>query len=331
MAIQKTRTDIVNFALDLLGVKAANEDAQDADMALGTKGLDDLVKSYQATGSHLWNRRTGYLFLYPAQYEYTIGPQTQQLSTGGDVDQNTLDHATEEYTESAMVNAVLVDTATLELPGTLNVTCDEDSVIFVGDFFGVMTSTGWWWSKVKVITPPDILLEDDFPEGLAAATDVVWYTTDMGKALRIPDMRREQGTGVNLTEIPMGQLARSEYLELPNKRSSGTPVQYYFNPQINTGEMFLWPVPSISDRRANFTFYKPIAVFDNSASAADFPDEWIAALKYNLAVYLAPAFGGRPIAPETMMMAEKLYQTAYTWDQGDSATYFTYGDGRGGQ
>jgi hypothetical protein len=330
MAIQKTRTDIVNFALTILGVKAANEETQDADMALATEGLDDLVKSYQATGSHLWSRRSGTLFLTPAQRKYTIGPQTQLLSTGGAVNQNTLDHATEEYTESTIVNAVLTGVSTVELPGTLNVTCDEDSVIKVGDFFGAMTSTGWWWTKIKTIEPPNVMFENPILEDLAAATDVVWYTLDIGKALRIPEARRVQGTGVNENEVPMNQLARSDYMDLPNKRSAGTPVQYYYNPQISTGELFLWPVSGILDRLVNFTFYRPISVFDNSASAADFPDEWIAALKYNLAIHMAPAYGGRQISPDTTMRAKELYNTAYVWDQGDAATNFTYGDGRGG-
>lgn len=329
MAIEKTRNDIVNFALTLLGVKAADEDAQDSDVALAAEGLDDLVKSYQATGAHLWNRRSATLFLTPGQIKYILGPQSQTLSTGGSVNQNNVDHATEVFTASNIVNAVLEGTSTFELPVNVSVTCEEDSDILLDDFIAFKTSTGWFWSKVKAIDPPNILIEDDFPEDLAADTIVNWYTENLYKPLRVPDARRQQGFSPNASEIEMVQMGRIDYLNLPNKETSGTPVQFYYNPLIDTGEIFVWPAPSSNDDYINFTAYRPIDVFDTSESAADFPDEWVAALKYKLALYLAPAFGGRVLPQALVEQGEELYQRAYLWDQGDAATYFTYGPGRG--
>ncbi len=329
MAVEKTRNEIINFALDLLGVKAANEEAADPDVALAAQGLDDLVKSYQADGAHLWSRRSATLFMKPAQIKYTIGPQAQEFSTGSAVPQNNLDHAAEEYTASTVLNAVLKDANIFQLPVNLKITCDVDSDILVGDKIAFIISTGLWWSKVKAIDPPNIMLDDNFTENIAADTIVNWYTTDLPKALRVPDARRQQGFAPTSNEIEMIQMGRIDYLNLPNKHTSGTPVQFYYNPQIDTGEMFLWNAPVVGNNYINMTVYLPLDVFNDAESAADFPNEWVGALKYKLALYLAPAFGGLELPPSLVPVGEELYQRALAWDQGDEPVFFQYGPGIG--
>lgn len=330
MAIEKSRADIINFALTLLGVKAADEEAQDSDVALAAEGLNDLVKVYQSSGAHLWARRDFTLFLSPAQIKYTIGPQDLTLSSGVTADPDTLDHSSETYTASTLVNAVTAGTSTIELDTNVSVTCDADSDILVGDYIALLTtSDGWWWSTVKSIDPPNVLLSTSIPEDLDAGTVANWYTEMLGKALRIPDARRQQGFPPTASEIEMVQLGRISYLNLPNKESSGTPVQFYYNPLIDVGEMFVWPAPTSNDQYLNGTYYRPISVFDNTASAADFPDEWVAALKYNLAVHMSSAYGGRPMPENLLMRATELYEMAKNWDQGDAPAYFEYAHGQG--
>ena len=331
MSIQKTRNDIVNFSLTLIGVKAANEDAQDADLALAAEGLDDMVKMWQADGAHLWSRRSFTQFLKPAQIEYQIGDQALELSSGLPVDPDKLDHATETYENSTLAAEALTGAFTVVLDSSVAVTCDEDSPIQVNDYIVFQTaSDGWWWSQVKQLTPPStVMLTTAIPSDLAEGTVTNWYTEMLGKALRVPDMRRQQGFPPTSSEIQMEQMGRIDYLNLPNKLSSGTPVQFYYNPQINSGQLFVWPAPTTNDLYLNGTYYRPLDVFDDADSAADFPNEWLAALKYNLAVHLSPAFGGREPAQTTVALAVSYLTQAKAWDQGDSPTYFEYAKGRG--
>lgn len=330
MAIDKTRADIINDALTYLGVKAADEEAQDSDVAFAASSLNDLVKVYQADGAHLWNRRDFTLFLKPAQIKYTLGTQDLILSSGLDVDPDDLDHSTDVFTASALESATLIDTATIELPVSVTVTCDDDSDILVDDYIALQISTGWFWSQVKALTPPStVLLTTEIPEALDAGTVVNWYTEMLTKPLRVPDARRQQGFAPNSSEIAMVQLGRISYLNLPNKNTSGTPVQFYYNPLIDNGELFIWPAPTNTDLYINGTYYRPIDVFDTSATAADFPDEWIAALKYNLAIHISSAYGGRALPPNLLERAGELLDKARRWDQGDAPTYFEYARGQG--
>ena len=45
-------------------------------------------------------------------------------------------------------------------------------------------------------------------------------------------------------EVPMISLTRTDWMAIPNKTSTGTPVQYYYDPQTVTGVLYVWPTPS---------------------------------------------------------------------------------------
>ena len=96
------------------------------------------------------------------------------------------------------------------------------------------------------------------------------------------------------TEIPMTRLSYDEYNNLPNKTNTGTPVQFYFEPQRTGSQLTVWPAPD-----ANFaagytievTYQQPIQSMPAGTDEVDFPNEWYRALILNLAVDLAPKFG----------------------------------------
>jgi hypothetical protein len=291
MAIKNTRNDIITSALELIGAKAADEPASAADIQTGAAFLDRLVKSWQATGAHLWSRNSATLFVQPAQIEYQIGSTTA-------------DHATEEYTATTLsVAAVATDTV---------ITLTSTTGLLVADVIGIKLDTGvLHWTTIASLAPTTIT--DQMPSGAAIGNTVYFYTTDLGKALRIPDARRKQSG----QEIGMIQLGRIDYLNLPNKETSGTPTNFYYDPKKSFGNLFLWPAPTSADTTIQFTYYRPLDVFDTSASSPDFPDEWVEAMVYNLAFRLAPIFG-QPIPPGVPELAGVLYANAYEWDQDDA-------------
>ena len=92
--------------------------------------------------------------------------------------------------------------------------------------------------------------------------------------------------------------------------------------------LIAWPAPTSVDTLIRGTYYRPLDVFDDAADSPDFPDEWIEALKYHLAVRMAPRFG-QPVPTEVAVLAIRLYEDALEWDQGDASIFFQYGFGRG--
>jgi len=89
-------------------------------------------------------------------------------------------------------------------------------------------------------------------------------------------------------------LTRQEYNMLGNKSVSGNPIQLYYQPQRNYGDMFVFPTPTTVEAAANrivIHYQRPFEDFDSGTDEPDFPQEWFDALAYGLACRLAPTYG----------------------------------------
>lgn len=118
-------------------------------------------------------------------------------------------------------------------------------------------------------------------------------TINTAKPLRIIQAYFHNGT--SNVDIPMIGLTRTQYNMLGNKTTEGYPVQYYYDPQISYGDLFLFPVPdanaSAVGNYVRLVYQRPFEDFDASTDEPDFPQEWFEALKFNLALRLAPEYG----------------------------------------
>lgn len=95
-------------------------------------------------------------------------------------------------------------------------------------------------------------------------------------------------------DIPMGEngkpCARSDYTALPNKDASGVPLMAYYDPQISTGAVYLWPVPDSNSIQVRFTCDRPIQDMISDTDTFDVPQEQIRRIKYALALEIAPEY-----------------------------------------
>lgn len=72
-----TRNDIIQEALELIGVVAAEESPAAADVATADRSLNMMIKGWQAKGINLWRQTEGSLSATAATASFTMG-------TGGD-------------------------------------------------------------------------------------------------------------------------------------------------------------------------------------------------------------------------------------------------------
>lgn len=108
------------------------------------------------------------------------------------------------------------------------------------------------------------------------------------RPLRILDMQFSQTSG----DIPMNEMSRQEYYELSLKSSAGTPTNFYYDPQLTTGTLFVWPALASSESGSfKFTYARSIEDFDTSTDDPDFPQEWLLALSFGLAEILGQHYG----------------------------------------
>ena len=124
------------------------------------------------------------------------------------------------------------------------------------------------------------------------------YTIGTGQTINIPKpLKITQAilhdTSSNV-DIPMRIITRDEYLRLGNKTIQGQPIQIYYDPKRDTGELYVFPPAdstAVSYKQIRFTYQKPFEDFDVSIDTPDFPQEWYEALKYGLATRLAGEYG----------------------------------------
>lgn len=301
MALKRDRNNIIESALRKIGALAADEPPTAADILDGAEALDDMVKNWQASGAHLWTENDAVLFVQPGQAKYQLGGTTT-------------DHATESFTDTTLS----ADAATSDTVITLTSTAG----LLVADKIGIKLDSGdLHWTTIASLGPTTIT--DAMPSAATSGNVVYYYTTDIDKPLRVPDARRRR-SGQDIEMIKMGRI---DYLNLPNKFEQGTPVQFYFQPKKSFSFMYLWPTAASVETVIPFTYYRPIAVFDTSATDADFPDEWIEVLKFNLALRLAPEYGVN-VPQEVAILAATLKADTGEWDQDAADVDFQFSFGR---
>lgn len=118
------------------------------------------------------------------------------------------------------------------------------------------------------------------------------YTLSTPKPLKI--YQAWNHNTISNVDIPMRLITKEEYNRLGNKTSSGTPIQFYYNPQRDSGVLSIFPVPTateVAQQEIELVYQAPFEDFDTSINTPDFPQEWYDAVTYGLATRLAPEYG----------------------------------------
>lgn len=140
-------------------------------------------------------------------------------------------------------------------------------------------------------------------------TTAASYTMSPVRPIRLLGVRYNNGS----TEIPMTEMTRQEYDDLPVKTTTGTPTQFYYDKQRESALIYIWPVLSAASGQTLEVTYE--AEFEDITDEDDvlpLPGEYWDAVVYNLADRLADDFGVD--APKVMMRAEKLLNEALAAD-----------------
>lgn len=124
------------------------------------------------------------------------------------------------------------------------------------------------------------------------------YVMGVGQAVNTPyptyiyDIQVQMAPNFD-TEILLNQQAIYDFNMLPPD-STGTPVNYNYQPQVNLGTLRIWPTPDSSvpaGTRLRVTYQRPIETFVSAADTPDFPQEWGNALTFTLALVWADTYG----------------------------------------
>jgi hypothetical protein len=80
-------------------------------------------------------------------------------------------------------------------------------------------------------------------------------------------------------DVPLQELSRQEYFDLPNKTASPSiPVSWFFDPQRGAGVLYVWPAPdttAASEYTLETTYLRRIDDMLASNDDLDMPQEWL--------------------------------------------------------
>lgn len=139
--------------------------------------------------------------------------------------------------------------------------------------------------------------------------------------------------GPGYYERPLGDYSYLDYMNLPNKYTSGQsgPSGWMFDRQTDASYLYLFPAPALGGQ-LNATVGRIAADIDSLASNVDLPQEWLECFVYNLADRLmdddanADNQSGSQTYQRITARAQHLYKTVLDFDRPDSVTLKPFGN-----
>lgn len=143
------------------------------------------------------------------------------------------------------------------------------------------------------------------------------------RPLRVTDGRIVYPSGV---EVPLTQISKQEYNALSNKGSTGVPNSFYYDPQLNLGNLYVW-CPATADlltSTVKLTVQRPLMDMTSPTDDFDFPVEALSALKFGLASELVmeydiPTAKAQIIIAKAESLKDKLFDSSVE----EASTFFS--------
>lgn len=158
---------------------------------------------------------------------------------------------------------------------------------------------------------------------LALVGNQAAYALTDPRPLRVTSVRRVQ----NGIQVPMTQFSKQEYFDQPTQTTSPSiPVNFYFDPQVNEGTLYLWPCPSIS-AAAQFslalTYVRQMEIMTDTNNTIDMPQQWIEPVTWNLAKRLMPQYpvNDPGLATLVLSQAKETLDHLLMWDNEPASIY----------
>ena len=125
-------------------------------------------------------------------------------------------------------------------------------------------------------------------------------------------------------DVPLRLIAKEEYNRLPNKSTTGTPNQIYYDAQLTNGVLYMYPTPSDATHTVYITAQIPVYDFSSGTEALDMPQECYQAVVYGLADEMLDEYP-KPndlTVQRITQKAEQYRMQLADWSQEETSTYF---------
>jgi hypothetical protein len=310
-----TAAQIIAAAYEDLGVIAPGGTVASADSTMALRRLNMLVKQWQgnsdlAPGLKIHTRQRVTLFLAVGQQNYLVGPASTDARATTQYGRTTVSSAYASGTSLSVT--ALTDTTTY--PGT-TVTMTNSDII------GVELNDGTiGWTTISAAASSPITLGAGLG-GAAAAGKYVWWFTSRAQRFPLIESAVLRNSSLNDTSLAVYTDVRDYELGIADKYSDGQPSAILVEPLRITTRVTCNSQPTDITSQVLMTVLYPAEDYDATSDDIAFPQEWFAALSWELALRLAPA-KGRPWTPEMDMNHKTALAMARSVNPENSSLYF---------
>jgi hypothetical protein len=280
------RDEIISHAYRIIGALRAGGTPSADDITDANTALNIMLKAWQAYGLQLWVIKEATIIPVKGQSRYLLGSAA------------TDDHISQDMNKTEVrIDAATSDTI-LEVVTTTG--------MIVADNIGIVLDDGTThWTTIASITDVDtVVITTGLPSAAAIDRPIYWYTTKIVRPNELLELYRRNYDDV--VDVPLIRLSRTDFFTLSDKDTEGTPVNFYYNPQLGSSILNVWPVAG-DIFSANSVFIanikKPFDDMDSATDDFEFPQEWFEAIVYGLAERLAPMVG-YPIQDRQLLKVE---------------------------
>lgn len=301
------RDQLLKDVLIDLGVVGQEDTPSAAINEHAARQLQMMLKAWQAKGLRLWKNKQATLLLQQGTRTYNLGP------TG--------DHF---FLDSELIETEVKVAITGAGGSNVAIDIDSSTGMVAGDYIGIELDDGsMHFTTIQSVTDSDtIRLTAGVPTGDTAAVDnnIYTYTTKAQRPLQIMDVRIRDDDNF---DRPVRIVSRQEYLQFSDKFTSSDITGVYYDPQLTNGVLSVYCPQQETVNTLKMVVQYPFEDMDSATNDFDFPVEWLMAIKYNLELALAPAYGviGTPLKT-IAALAESYLDDAMSWDREQNTSIY---------
>jgi hypothetical protein len=266
-----TALSIIEKTLRILRVLDRNQLLQADDRNDALEALNQTTNYIATKYNHLWLEDLCIVLCKSSQPSYDIGVGGQYVVRQADLK--------------------VVTVAVAALSGATTITLSSAAGIASGDKIAVLldNQTSFFTAVNGAPVGNVVTLSDALTDSVASGNTVYSFKETAPRPLRIRNA--QYADAFNNSEIPIQSFSRDTYFDQPVKLTSGSVSNWYYDPQLSTGKLYLWPVPYADKNVVRFTAQRPFNVAVNNIDSVDFPDEWHLCLAYMTAASMMDEYG----------------------------------------
>ena len=280
-----SRDDLIKYALHTNGVLGEGETPSSTQLTEGAWFLNALVKARMVDGMPLWALKQGYVLPTTGTSTYSLGSSV---------------HAVTTYVDTTTTAALAIAATALVVTSITGISASDVIGVEQGD------GTMHWTTANGAPSGSTITLTTGPTVAVVSGAQVYAYTTTnrIVRPLRIVSAYLYSSPDDNRT--PLTIVSKEQYFSLGGPTEASVPNQIYYDPQLSSGILYVYPRFLTGDNLIEITFHRPFEDFDAASDTPDFPQEWYLALMFELSSLLGKKYGVALDERKTLM-AEATY------------------------